>query len=50
MRKSILFLLSIVSLLSCSDKRALIDGADDVRYYIGRYFIPDKVYIPILYK
>lgn len=45
MKKSILFLLSIVSLLSCSDKRALIDGADDVRYYIGRYFIPDKVYI-----
>lgn len=45
MRKSILFLLSIVSLLSCSDKIEPIDGTQNVRYYIGRYFIPDKIYI-----
>ena len=42
MKKILLFLLPIVSLVSCSEKEP-ISGSDEVNYYISSYFIPQRI-------
>ncbi|MDD7317151.1 MAG: hypothetical protein SOZ80_03110 [Prevotella sp.] len=42
MKKVLLLLLTIVSLVSCSEKEP-ISGTDEVNYYISSYFIPQRI-------